>query len=624
MDENGDLVAQANTPTARLCGVYDPSKADAYLGTILTFTGDPGTDPEYPTNVKLYDPGLLVLTGDPGDRIILRVEPDGNNRENYNTYDYGGHVIMAGFVDTHVHYVQMDAIAAFGEQVLQWLKDYIYPAEKKFKDIDHCRVVAKFFLDALLVNGTTTASVYCTQPVHSTEIFFEAANELNMRMLTGKMLMDGQDIPEDLRDKNVEDTINSSRDLANRWHGQGRQLYSVNPRFAIGCTGEMLKAAAKLYKEKINGMPLWMHTHLSENQEEEEYIKTLNVFKGIEGLRVPGGDGPDDTVQTYTDVYRYYGLVGPRTIFGHCIAINDRDRWNLGNAGASIAHCPTSNFFLGSGVFNLSDALAKHIRVGMGTDCGGGTSYSLLATMGASYKSQAIYPVCTSQKTCKSQEIEDSTLKCYPKLTAWRAFYLATLGGATALYLDQKTGDLNIHAPIGSLQPGNAADFIVLDLAATPVIKRRLEQVEPHDEKGNPRTRWSIWHEKLFALMTLGDDRVVKATYVMGEQAYDRGLPPGVVKLHDGQKCPPRTLCLYRDPHCHRPAYGIKAGHDVDLSKLTMNKAISSWFNGTQSTALLIGCGTAYPLQAGCSLEKTKDAVEKVGWVQSCGCSHKE
>jgi guanine deaminase len=615
MNEDLDLANQANSPATRLLGgVYDPSKADAYLGTILTFTDDPGTDPENPTNVELYDLGLLILTGNPGDRVIRRVErvePNACNSGKYNTYDYSGHVIMAGFVDTHVHYVQMDAIAAFGEQVLQWLENYIYPAEKKFKDVDHCRVVAKFFLDTLLANGTTTASVHCTQPADSTEVFFEVAHERNMRMLTGKMLMDGQEIPEDLRDKSVKEAIISSIDLAKKWHGKdgnggnSRLLYSVNPRFAIGCTGYMLEKAGEHYREIINGMPLWMHTHLSENQEEEKRIKCL--FKDIMGHRVPGGDGTEDTVQTYTDVYRYYGLVGPRAIFGHCIAINDRDRRNLSNAHASIAHCPTSNFFLGSGTFNLGDALAKHIRVGMGTDCGGGTSYSLLTTMGASYKSQAI---------------EALTRTCYPKLTAWRAFYLATLGGAKALYLDRKTGDLNIHAPIGSLQPGNAADFVVLDLAATPVIKRRLEQVEPNDKEGNSRTRWSIWHEKLFALMTLGDDRVVKATYVMGEQAYDRDLPPGVVKLNDGEKCPPRTLCLYRDHHCQGPAYGIRAGYDVDLSKLNMSKAVSSWVNRTQSTALLIGCGTVHPLNAGCSLE-TENIVEKVGWVQPCGCSHK-
>lgn len=605
MDENTDFVASANFPTARLLGgVYDTSKADAYLGTILTFTGDPGTDPENPTNVELYDPGLLVLAGNPGNRIIQRVEPNANNSEKYNTHDYSGHIIVAGFVDTHVHYVQMDAIAAFGEQVLQWLENYIYPAENKFKDVDHCGVVAKFFLDTLLANGTTTASVHCTQPAHSTEQFFKEADKRNMRMLTGKMLMNRDPIPEDLRDENVEDAINSSRELAKKWHGKGRQLYSVNPRFAIGCTDYMLEKAGEHYKEIINDMPLWMHTHLSENQEEEKLIQCL--FKDIMGQPIPGGDGTEDTVQTYTDVYRYYGLVGPRAIFGHCIAINDRDRRNLGNAHASIAHCPTSNFFLGSGTFNLGDALAKYIRVGMGTDCGGGTSYSLIVTMGASYKSQAI---------------EASTWTCYPKLTAWRAFYLATLGGAKALYLDRKTGDLNIHAPIGSLQSGNAADFVVLDLAATPVIKRRLEQVEPNDKNGKPRTRWSMWHEKLFALMTLGDDRVVKATYIMGEQAYDRDLPPGVVKLNDGEKCPPRTLCLYRDHHCQGPAYGIRAGYDVNLSKLNMSKDVSWWVNGTESTALLIGCGTVHPLNAGCSLA-TENIVEKVGWVQPCGCSH--
>jgi guanine deaminase len=495
---------RTNTPEFSLLGgAYDENKADAYLGTILIFTGDPGTDPENPPNVELYDPGLLVVTS---DGIVQSVEPHAHNSGKYNTYDYRGCVITAGFVDTHVHYVQMDAIAAFGEEILQWLQKYIYPAEKKFKDDNYTQGVVEFFFDTLLANGTTTASVYCTQIANSTERFFEEAANRNMRMITGKMLMNIK-ADEDLLDKSVDDAINISRKLAEKWHGRGRQLYSVNPRFAISCTGEMLAAAGRLYREKIEGksLPLWMHTHLSENKEEEELIKCL--FKNIMGQPVPDGEGTEDTVQTYTDVYRYYGLVGPRTIFGHCVEINDRDRRNLSNAGASIAHCPTSNFFLGSGTFNLGDALEKNVRVGMGTDCGGGTSYSLLTTMGASYKSQAI---------------KASTLTCYPKLTAWRAFYLATLGGAKALYLDHNTTDLNIGPPIGSLRSGNAADFVVLDLAATPVIKRRLEKVEQNDPAGKRRTRWDIWHEKLFALMTLGDDRVVKATYVMGKKVYQR------------------------------------------------------------------------------------------------------
>jgi guanine deaminase len=513
-------VARINTrEVALLGGAYDESKSDAYLGTILTFTGDPGTDLENPPNVELYDPGLLVVAKKDGIiKKVSRVDLDTYREEKYNVHDYRGCVIMAGFVDAHVHYVQMDVIAGFGEKVLQWLNKYIYPGEARFKDNDdYTQEVVKFFFDTLLVNGTTTASVFCTQPANSTERFFEEAAKRNMRMLTGKMLMDNNKeliddkkqeiIPKNLCDNSVDEAIKASIKLAEKWHGKGRLLYSVSPRFAICCTSEMLKAAGKLYKKKINNMRLWMHTHLSENQDEEEFIKKLRVFRDIAGKPIPDGDGHSDTVQTYTDVYRYHGLVGPRTMFGHCVAINDRDRRNLSNAGASIAHCPTSNFFLGSGTFNLGDAMSKCIRVGMGTDCGGGTSYSLLTTMGASYKSQAM---------------KASTLPCYPKLTAWRAFYLATLGGAKALYLDQKTGDRDIDAPIGSLRSGNAADFVVLDLAATPVIKRRLEQVEKNDQKGKPRTRWDIWHEKLFALMTLGDDRVVKATYVMGKRVYQR------------------------------------------------------------------------------------------------------
>jgi guanine deaminase len=515
-----------------LGGAYDVSKADAYLGTILTFTGDPGTDPEEPQNVELYDPGLLIVAT---DGTIQSVEQGDGESGSYNTYDYRGYVIMAGFVDTHVHYVQMDAIAAFGEQIPQWLRKYIYRAEKKFKDDNHTQAVVEFFLDTLLANGTTTASVYSTQIEKSADLFFAEADKRNMRMLTGKMLMDNPvNTDDDFRDGSIGAAIDSSRRLAKKWHGTGRQLYSVNPRFAINCTGDMLAAAGRLYGEKIEGksLPLWMHTHLSENKEEEEII-TKRLFASIMGEPVPGGTGASDTVQTYTDVYRYYGLVGPRTVFGHCIEINGRDRQNLGRAGASIAHCPTSNFFLGSGMFNLRDAVANNVRIGMGTDCGAGTSYSLLATMGASYKSQAIKastlaslpnPACPHRGSPPQEESAPAAIS-YPKLTAWRAFYLATLGGARALYLDQNTSDLNIGAPIGSLRSGNAADFVVLDLAATPVIKRRLERIEPNDPAGKTRNQMDIWHEKLFALMMLGDDRVVKATYVMGKNSYQRSNP---------------------------------------------------------------------------------------------------
>ncbi|MCX5386879.1 guanine deaminase [Streptomyces sp. NBC_00083] len=493
----------------------------AYRAAILDFIEDPGQSLEPKTigpdaKMRFFPDGILVVSADG----IVEFTGEwsefehGHWLDSGRLEDYRGCLITPGFIDTHIHYVQMDAIAGYGDQVLQWLEKYIWPAEAKFEDLDHAREIARFFLDTLLSAGTTTGLVLSSTPWQSAEGFFQEALKRNMRMLTGKVVQDQPPqnvvLPENQFDRSVADARRQNVDLIEKWHGKGRLLYAVTPRFAMTCSDSMLQMCSDLMDEyDERGKPLWLQTHLSENLEEESIAR--RKFD----------------VGTYTEAYGKFGLLRERALYAHCVSINGDDRELIAKGGATIAHCPTSNFFLGSGVHNLVDAIDKGIRVGMGTDCGGGTNYSILHTLGAAYKAQAIealnhVPEEFNPPTCAPRP--EGWTNPYPKLTAWRAFYLATLGGARALYLDKPyENNKGLGGPgIGSFRPGNEADFVVLDLAATPVIKRRIESVDPRDVNGDERSLLDQWHEKLFVLMTLADDRVVKATYIMGRLAYEQ------------------------------------------------------------------------------------------------------
>ncbi|MEU9102327.1 guanine deaminase [Streptomyces sp. NPDC048361] len=493
----------------------------AYRAAILDFSEDPGQSLEPSMDgpdakMRFLPDGVLVVSADGKVESVAEWSESeyGHWRESGRLREYRDCLITPGFIDTHIHYVQMDAIAGYGDQVLQWLEKYIWPAEAKFEDLDHAKEIARFFLDTLLSAGTTTSLVLSSTPWQSVEGFFQEALKRNMRMLTGKVVQDqppnGAVLPENQFDKTVADARQQNIDLIEKWHGKGRLLYAVTPRFAMTCSDSMLQMCSDLMDEyDQQGKPLWLQTHLSENLEEESIAR--RKFD----------------VGTYTEAYDKFGLLRERALYAHCVSINGDDRDLLAKSGATIAHCPTSNFFLGSGVHNLVDAIDKGVRVGMGTDCGGGTNYSILHTLGAAYKAQAIEalnhvpeefnpPVCAPRPPGWKNP--------YPKLTAWRAFYLATLGGARALYLDKPyANNKGLGGPgIGSFRSGNEADFVVLDMAATPVIKRRIENVEPKDVSGNQRSLLDQWHEKLFVLMTLADDRVVKETYIMGQLAYEQ------------------------------------------------------------------------------------------------------
>ncbi|MFA7261877.1 MAG: guanine deaminase [Caulobacter sp.] len=367
-----------------------------------------------------------------------------------------GRILSPGFIDTHIHFPQIDMIAAFGGPLLDWLEAHTFPAERAFADRAHADAAAQAFLDELLRNGTTTAMVFGSVHRASVKALFEAALARNMRLIAGKSLMDGG--PEGLRDT-VETGRDETEGLIRDWSRRGRLGYAVTPRFALSSSPDQLASAGEILRRHDH---VWMQTHLAETPREVEAV--ARAFPGA---------------RDYLDVYDRFGLVTGRSVFGHCVHATDRALHRMARAGAAIAHCPTSNLFLGSGLFDLARAQAHGVTVGLGTDVGAGTSFSVLTTAAAA---------------CDAAQMHGRPLD------PLHAFYLATLGGARALRLDDR---------IGSFAVGREADFVALDPAATPLLARRLAGV-------------SDIREILFALMVLGDDRVVSQTWLAGAPAHTR------------------------------------------------------------------------------------------------------
>lgn len=368
---------------------------------------------------------------------------------------FPGGLIVPGFVDAHVHYPQLDRIAGHGEQLLSWLDRHIFPEEARFADRGHADRVAGVFCDELLRHGTTSALVFATVHAGSVDALFDAALARDMRIVSGKVLMD--EGPQALRDT-VESGRADSEALIARWRGRGRIGYAVTPRFALTSSDEQLAGAAALVAAHPDVL---LHTHLAENAGECAAV----------AARFP--DAAD-----YLDAYDRFGLVGPRSVFAHCIRLDDRAMARMGAARAGIAFCPTSNLFLGSGLFDLALADAHGVAVGIGTDIGAGTTLSVLHTLGEAYKVGQLRGAA---------------------LDPFRALYLATAGGARVLGLGDR---------IGGLQPGQEADFVVLDAAATPLLARR--------------TAGASLGDRLFALQVLGDDRAVSHAFLRGRCAHAR------------------------------------------------------------------------------------------------------
>ncbi|WP_324731061.1 guanine deaminase [Pseudomonas paeninsulae] len=431
------------------------SNMKAYRAAILHSLADPavvGVEQSY----EYFEDGLLLVE----DGQIAQVGHAADllpTLKGVEITEYPDALITPGFIDTHIHYPQTGMIASYGEQLLDWLNTYTFPTERQFEDKAHAADVAGIFLKELLRNGTTTALVFGSVHKQSVDAFFEAAEALNLRMIAGKVLMD-RNAPDYLTDT-AESGYADSKELIERWHGKGRLHYAVTPRFAPTSTPEQLTLAGRLFQEYPD---LYMHTHLSENRQEIEWVKEL----------FPERSG-------YLDVYDHFKLIGARSVFAHGVHLCDAECQRLAETGSAVAFCPTSNLFLGSGLFDLPKLEQHGVRVGLGTDVGAGTSFSQLQSLNEAYKVMQLQG---------------------KKLDPFKSLYLATLGGANALYLDDK---------IGNFASGKDADFVVLDYNATPLISYRMQQA-------------TSLAEKLFALTMLGDDRAIKETFAAGQSVHRR------------------------------------------------------------------------------------------------------
>jgi guanine deaminase len=428
----------------------------AYRASILHFLADPDAVPleesyqYYADGVLVVEDGVVRLVGE-AQAVLAELADD------VELTEYPNSLIVPGFIDSHIHYPQTEMVAAYGEKLLEWLDTYTFPVESKFEDPEYARSIAEIFLDELLRAGTTTALVFGTVHKASVDVFFEACEARNLRMIAGKVLMD-RHAPDYLLDT-PESGYSDSRELIEKWHNRGRARYAVTPRFSPTSTPEQLRRAGQLLEEFPG---VYMHTHLSENQDEVAWVGEL----------FPHCDH-------YLHTYDEAGLLGRRSVFAHCMHLEDEEWDRLSESGSNIAFCPTSNLFLGSGLFHMSRAVRQKIRVGLGTDIGGGTSFSILQTLNEAYKVLQMRG---------------------ENLSPFKGFYLATLGGADTLDLT----DL-----IGNFEAGKEADFVVLDKGCTPLMDFRMQHCKD-------------LFEELFVFSMLGDDRAVQATYAAGQKVHQR------------------------------------------------------------------------------------------------------
>lgn len=419
-------------------------------GRVLSFVGEPQGFDDHASYRYLEDGaisisgGKIVAVGDFSPALAAGAE----------VIDHRPHLIVPGFIDLHLHYVQSQMIASYAGSLLEWLNTYTFVEEQKFGRQGHASAVAAAFFDELIRNGTTTAAAYCSVHPQSVDAYFAEAERRNMLMIGGKVMMD-RNAPEALRDT-PQSGYDDTRALIARWHGRGRGLYAISPRFAITSTPEQLAASRTLVADYP---ACYVQTHLSENTAEINF--SMQLYPG----------SPD-----YAGIYEDYGLLGPKTLLGHAIHLNHREAGVLAETGSVAVFCPTSNLFLGSGLFDRDRLLQAGVRIGVATDIGGGTNFGMLATMDEAYKVLQL----------RGQ-----------RLTPFNSFYMMTLGNARALSLD---------GIIGAIAPGNAADLVVLDAGATPAMAMRKATVQ-------------TLAEELFLLQTLGDDRSIAEVYVAGARA---------------------------------------------------------------------------------------------------------
>ncbi|WP_027835675.1 guanine deaminase [Maritalea myrionectae] len=422
-------------------------------GRLLSFHAKPQARDDDSAYRYIEDGALLVRNGTiaaMGSFDEVRTQAD----DGVQIHDHCGKLIMPGFIDPHMHFPQMQVLASYAGSLLEWLNTYTFVEEQRFSDSVHAARIADHLMDEFIRNGTTTASAFCSVHPGSVDAYFSAASHRNMLMLGGKVMMD-REAPEALTDT-PQSSYDDTKAGIEKWHGLGRNYYVITPRFAITSTPEQLEAAGALAKEFPD---LHIQTHLNENKNEIAFTNELYPDAG-----------------DYFAIYEKYGLVGDKSLFGHCIHMSDRERDAMFDTKSVAVFCPTSNMFIGSGHFDWQNMEGDHKqgRIGLATDIGGGTSISMLRTMDEGYK---------------VLQLQGQRL---PPLVS---FYQATLGNAEALSLQSR---------IGTLDEGSDADFIVLDATATPVMKLRMETV--HDLE-----------QELFLLQTMGDDRAIVETYVAGE-----------------------------------------------------------------------------------------------------------
>jgi guanine deaminase len=426
----------------------------AICADLLDISADPGFG-DVDTSKVRFDADCWLLVED--GRIVgrSRAEPG----PDWQRHDWRGKLLTPGFIDSHVHSAQLDVIASCGTELLDWLDTYTFPAEARYADPAAAAAGAAQFLDALLAHGSTAAVVFPTVHKASVDALFAAASERGMRLITGKVLMD-RHAPDFLRDADVAQAERDCAELIRRWHDQGRNAYALTPRFAPTSTPEQLDMAGRLLAAHPG---VYMQSHVAENRDEVRWVGELFP-----------------RARSYLDVYRAHGLLGERSVLAHGIWLDDDDRRLLADCGATVAHCPTSNLFLGSGLLDWRALQDAGVAVALASDVGGGTSLSMLRTMAEAYKVQALQGV---------------------KLSAWKALYSATRGAARALHLEHE---------VGSLEAGTLADLAVWDWACGPVAAHR---------DGLARNKL---HERVFAWMTLGNERNLCATYVAGTLRHRR------------------------------------------------------------------------------------------------------
>jgi guanine deaminase len=428
----------------------------AYRAQLLTFNGDPAQS----SNAAVFNEDGLLIVED--GRVVASGAYAALSKQLAPGTQVTGmrdKLIVPGFIDTHIHYPQTDMIASPAPGLLPWLDTYTFPTERRFEDPAYARDTARFFVDELLSCGTTTALVYCTVHKESADALFAESEARNLRMVAGKVLMD-RNCPAFLRDT-AQSGYDDSAELIGRWHNRGRQMYALTPRFAPTSTEAQLEACGVLAREHQD---VFIQSHVAENTDEVKWVADL----------FPGH-------RSYLDIYDHYGLLRRRAVYGHCIYLDEEDRRRMAETGAVASHCPTSNLFLGSGLFDFDKAAEAGMPVALATDVGGGTSFSMLQTMNEAHKVARLNG---------------------HHLTATRMFWLATAGAAEALDLGDK---------VGTLAVGSEADFVVLDPAGTPLLARR-------------NARCETLEELLFSFALLGDDRAVFETYSAGRRVHQRGV----------------------------------------------------------------------------------------------------